>query len=75
MCVALQSPSAAKPENYHVTMDTLAKHYSPGLHQILQYMPCMPAFIGNSNNRLLGGAIGLYCLDYMVQVDLHGIMW
>ena len=54
MCVALQSPRAAKPENYHATMDMLATHYSPGLHQILQYTLCMHALSGDSNSRLLG---------------------
>ena len=48
MCVALQSPTAAKPENYHATMDMLATHYSPGLHQILQYTLCMHTLLSRT---------------------------
>jgi len=38
MCVALQSPLATKPENFHASMEALATHYSPELHHILQYL-------------------------------------
>ncbi len=36
LTVALQSPAAAEPGNYHHSLDTLATHYSPDLHNITQ---------------------------------------
>lgn len=34
--VALQTPTATLPEHFHQSMDTLATHYSPDVHHIVQ---------------------------------------
>ena len=35
--VALQSPTATQPENFHQSLEYLTSHFSPDLHHIVQY--------------------------------------
>lgn len=69
--VALQSPTATQPENFHQSLDTVSSHFTSDLHHIIQY--CLQSGTEEPGHSILevismiGGRV-YHCLE---QAQLH----